>query len=199
MTRPSSPGSPRERIVTAALAIFAERGFAAASIQQIADAAGMSKQALLHHFPAKVQLRDGVYELLAERLRATFPAIAGALVSRSTERYREVVVATFAQVGAERAVARFLVFELLEDPDALRAWVLAETAPWMGLLRGVAQQWAPPPTTDDEDIDALVMSLVLTMFAHHALVPTADPALHDRIQSAALRVLLRGAFLAPLR
>lgn len=181
--------------MAAALATFAERGFAAASVQQVADAAGMSKQALMHHFPAKVQLRDGVYELLAERLRATFPGIAGALVSRSTERYRDVVTDVFARIGAERTVARFLTFELLEDPDTLRAWVQAETAPWIGLLRGVAEQW--PPADGAEDIDALVFSLVLTMFAHSALVPTADPALHGRVEAAALRVVLRGANLNP--
>lgn len=193
MSRPPSIAAPRDRIVAAALEVFAERGFAAASVQQVADAAGMSKQALMHHFPAKVQLRDGVYERLAERLRATFPHLAGGLVSRSTERYREVVTEVYAAVCAERTVARFLTFELLEDPDTLRTWVLAETAPWIGLLRGVARQWPPEPGAEDEDVDALVMSLVVTMFAHSALVPTGDPALHGPVHAATLRVLLRGA------
>jgi len=47
-----------EGIVDRAAALFARRGFAKTSVQEIADAVGLSKAGLLHHFPSK----DALYE-----------------------------------------------------------------------------------------------------------------------------------------
>ncbi|RBY95133.1 TetR/AcrR family transcriptional regulator [Blastococcus sp. TF02-8] len=49
-----------EGILDRAAALFARRGFAKTSIQDVADAVGLSKAGLLHHFPTKDALRDGV-------------------------------------------------------------------------------------------------------------------------------------------
>ena len=43
----------RERILDAALRVFAERGYDGASVTQICDQAGVSKGALYHHYPTK--------------------------------------------------------------------------------------------------------------------------------------------------
>ena len=86
MARKKPVGTPRERILEAALHAFAANGAGASSIQDVADEAGMSKQALLHHFKTKELLRAGVYELLAQRLNAQLPAAAAELVSRSFDR-----------------------------------------------------------------------------------------------------------------
>ena len=48
--------SGRERIVQVARALFMERGFTDVSMQQIADAAGLRKASIYHHFPSKVEL-----------------------------------------------------------------------------------------------------------------------------------------------
>lgn len=63
----------KARILEAAGWLFAQKGFDAASIQQIADAAGVSKATIFHHFPSKRELYIAVvreacrdsYELLA--------------------------------------------------------------------------------------------------------------------------------------
>jgi AcrR family transcriptional regulator len=49
-----------EGILDRAAALFARRGFAKTSVQDIADAVGLSKAGLLHHFPTKDALRDAV-------------------------------------------------------------------------------------------------------------------------------------------
>jgi len=49
-----------ERIVDRAAALFARRGFEQTSVQAIADAVGLSKAGLLHHFPSKDALREAV-------------------------------------------------------------------------------------------------------------------------------------------
>jgi len=49
-----------EGIVDRAAALFARRGFAKTSVQEIADAVGLSKAGLLHHFPSKESLWEAV-------------------------------------------------------------------------------------------------------------------------------------------
>jgi AcrR family transcriptional regulator len=47
-------------ILDAAAGLFARRGFAKTSVQDIADAVGLSKAGLLHHFPTKEALHAAV-------------------------------------------------------------------------------------------------------------------------------------------
>jgi AcrR family transcriptional regulator len=49
-----------DSILDRAAALFARRGFAKTSVQEIADAVGLSKAGLLHHFPSKEALRRAV-------------------------------------------------------------------------------------------------------------------------------------------
>jgi hypothetical protein len=118
--------------------------------------------------------------------------VAGELVSRSTDRYRGVVADVFGRLCANPEIARFVVFELLEDPAHLVAWVRAETAPWVGLLRGVAEQW-PSDGGATEDVEAVAVSMAVSMLAHSALVPRTDVDLRPRVERAALDLLLRGS------
>ena len=49
-----------EGILDQAAALFARRGFAKTSVQDVADAVGLSKAGLLHHFPSKDALHAAV-------------------------------------------------------------------------------------------------------------------------------------------
>ena len=49
-----------EGILDRAAALFARRGFAKTSLQDVADAVGLSKAGLLHHFPGKEALHQAV-------------------------------------------------------------------------------------------------------------------------------------------
>jgi len=62
--RPSSrlPGGARERVVTAAEAIFSRVGFDGASMRDISAAAGIQKATLYHHFASKDELLWAVWE-----------------------------------------------------------------------------------------------------------------------------------------
>ncbi len=195
MPRPSRRAvrQPRERILTAALAAFSARGVEASSIQEVADAAGMSKQALLHHFRTKERLRAGVYELLTQRLRAQLPAAATELVSRSHDRYRALIEVALQRFVENDDLARFVVFELLEKPEAVRAWLSAEAAPWLGLVRGVVEQsGAKSPSFDPE---AHVTVLGILMLAQSALAPKGDRRWNKRVQQAAIRIMALGSML----
>ena len=62
----------REQIVHAALTVFALKGFSAASMDDIALAAGCSKGGLYHHFATKTSVLGGVVERLI-RVGALLP------------------------------------------------------------------------------------------------------------------------------
>jgi AcrR family transcriptional regulator len=49
-----------EGILDRAAALFAQRGFEHTSVQAVADAVGLSKAGLLHHYPSKEALREAV-------------------------------------------------------------------------------------------------------------------------------------------
>jgi AcrR family transcriptional regulator len=54
--RKAEPQSPRDRILEAAARLICEKGYDAASIQDIADATGLTKAGLYHHIRSKESL-----------------------------------------------------------------------------------------------------------------------------------------------
>ncbi len=66
--------SVKDAVRTAAVELFARDGFANTSVQQIVDAAGVTKGAMYHYFRSKDDLLFGIYEhlltLQGERLAA---------------------------------------------------------------------------------------------------------------------------------
>src|SRR3978361_1990510 len=65
--------SPRARILDAAITGFRGQGFRRSSIEQAAEAAGLTRQALYHHFKSK----EALFRAVIERVYET--ALAGAL------------------------------------------------------------------------------------------------------------------------
>ncbi len=55
-------------LITEARKLFASRGFAGTSIEDIASAAGVTRGALYHHFPSKEALFEAVFDAEQERL-----------------------------------------------------------------------------------------------------------------------------------
>ncbi len=68
-------GSSRERVRRAAARLFAERGFARASMRELARAAEMSLAGLYHHFPGKNELLFEIQRDAYERLLAPLKEI----------------------------------------------------------------------------------------------------------------------------
>ena len=73
---------PRDRILDAAMAVFRRHGFRRSSIEQAAEAAGLTRQALYHHFKSKEALFRAVIERLHETALAA--EIAAAIAAEKT-------------------------------------------------------------------------------------------------------------------
>jgi TetR/AcrR family acrAB operon transcriptional repressor len=95
----------RTRILDAAMLVFRRHGFRRSSIEQAAEAAGLTRQALYHHFKSKEDLFRAVIELVHENALASGIAAANAaekaggsladiLVALITERLR-LAIASF--------------------------------------------------------------------------------------------------------
>jgi len=70
---------PRDRILDAAMLVFRRHGFRRSSIEQTAEAAGLTRQALYHHFESKEALFRAVIEHVHESaLAAETAAVAAA-------------------------------------------------------------------------------------------------------------------------
>jgi AcrR family transcriptional regulator len=68
--KPNGPGTRKalveSQIIAAATELFAERGFAGTSLQDIAEAAGLTRPALYHYFSSKEDLLSRLVSSLAE-------------------------------------------------------------------------------------------------------------------------------------
>jgi AcrR family transcriptional regulator len=64
----------RAKLLNSALELFATRGYAATSVDAIADAAGVSAGLLYHHFNSKAAVLNAIFEQSLTDVQATFSA-----------------------------------------------------------------------------------------------------------------------------
>ncbi|MFN8643518.1 MAG: TetR family transcriptional regulator [Candidatus Binatia bacterium] len=108
--------SARDKILHAAEALFARRGYAAVGMSEIAEAVGLSKSSLFHHFPTKAQL----YAATVDRILRTMEATSTAALAKGgtpVERLDRWVDATVDLLGAHPASARLLLRSMFEDDE----------------------------------------------------------------------------------
>jgi AcrR family transcriptional regulator len=73
----------RGRLITTARRLFAERGFAATSTEEILSEAAVSRGALYHHFPSKTDLFQATFEQVEDEL--TERVLQGASIGGETD------------------------------------------------------------------------------------------------------------------
>jgi AcrR family transcriptional regulator len=133
-------GDRRSAILETATLLFAERGFGAVSVQEIADAAATHKTTVLYHFPSKEALQEAVLDEAFGRIAEVMGEFLAGEASRERIAYMlDQIHAFFAE---HIALARLLQRELLEpsgDEAHLRRFVEKIYVPAMASLeRAVA-------------------------------------------------------------
>ena len=66
---PDAPGeeTTKERILSVAIDLFAQKGFDAVSLREIAEAAGIRKATLYYYFTSKDQMLENIFEYMMGR------------------------------------------------------------------------------------------------------------------------------------
>jgi AcrR family transcriptional regulator len=110
----SAPGAARDRIVAAALDLFAEHGVGGTSLQMIADAIGVTKAAVYHQFPSKQEI---VVAAAETELALVEAIVVAAEAETSPDKGREVLVSRIIDLAVAR---RRMESTLLGDPVIIR-------------------------------------------------------------------------------
>lgn len=106
----------RERIEQAAMTLFLERGFDATTIEEITEAADVSKRSFFDYFPSKEEVVFAWQDSFADRLMAAIAARpAGESPIKAVE---EALIVTVTNSADERALA---LGELIHCTPALKA------------------------------------------------------------------------------
>lgn len=166
--------SVREQVIAEATRLFAASGFDATPLQDIADAVGITKQAVLHHFPSKEHVRRGVLDSILTHWRDELPRLLLAATA-SDERFDSVFDEVYRFFAKSPERARFIVREALDRPAQARE-MLRAIAPILRGIAGYIRAGSAERGDDDLDPDAYVLH-VMQMVIGAAAVAEATTAM----------------------
>jgi AcrR family transcriptional regulator len=123
VTRETSKARTRQRLLDEAERLFKERGYAATSLEQIADAADVTKGAIYGHFSSKEDLLLSAFEAAPTPDFGTeLSDLSRPLGDRLAELGRAMAAETATSDKAGLAVGLEFIAALLRSPEALRRY-----------------------------------------------------------------------------
>jgi AcrR family transcriptional regulator len=150
-------------IVAAALEVFADKGFGAARLEEVARLAGVAKGTVFVYFPTKQDL---------------FRAVAKTVVSANFDRFTDAadrplselvpeLLAQAARLEESRAPAlvRLLIAESRSFPDIAQVWHDEVVAKMVGLLAGAIERAQAADEVRAGDARLYVFSIIGPMLA----------------------------------
>ena len=189
-------------IVAAALAVFAEKGFAAARLEDIAARAGVSKAALYLYFETKTDLfRAVVVDVVApniERIRPMAEAYDGRFADALP-----LVLANFARAAETSplgGVIKMVVGESRNFPDLARVWHDAIASQALGLVTAMIEraQARGEVRPGDPRLQAvsLIGPMVMGLLWREVFVPVGAAPIHlADLAAQHARTVIRGMLL----
>jgi TetR/AcrR family transcriptional regulator len=153
--RTSAYDEQREAILAHAAQLFAERGYPATSMNQVAEAAGLSKATLYHYYRDKNTLLVNIVEGHVSRLEALVDEVADQSLAPE-QRVRELIRRFVEEYSGAQHAHRVLTEDVrfLEDADRERV-VVKE--------RRLVEAFAQAITQMRPELDAASLSKPLTM------------------------------------
>lgn len=194
LTRAEKKAATRAGLLEAAAEVFSQRGFQAASVDQVAEAAGFTKGAVYAHFDSKEDLFLAMLdERFAERLAALREVLAdehdpGEQAREAGEGFMDYIDADprwtplFFEFWAHAVRHPDVAAQLVPRYRALRSAVA-------DLLERRADELGKDPKLPAEDLAAMTFAMANGMALEHMLEPDAVPAgLYGRM----LEIFFRG-------
>jgi TetR/AcrR family transcriptional regulator len=167
----------RSGVVTAATRLFAAHGFDGTALQDIADAVGVTKPAVLHHFPSKEHVRQGVLDAILSHWKETLPRLLLAATAGG-DRFDAVLGELHRFFSADPDRARVVAREMLDRPAQLRKLLRGSVQPWLGAvaayIRAGKERGLHYPDVDEE---AYVIHILVLVIMATASAPVTLSAL----------------------
>jgi TetR/AcrR family transcriptional regulator len=178
MRTPRAAGTAdvRSQVIVHATRLIAARGFDGTSLQDIADAVGVTKPAVLHHFPSKEHIRTAVLDGVLTHWREALPRLLVA-ASAGEGRFDAIFGELQRFFGERPESARLLVREGLDRPEETRKMLTGTVRPWLSAIAGYVQAGAESgrhaPDLDAEAYVILALQIVVFTSAMGGVVSTA--------------------------
>lgn len=158
----------RGAIVREATRLFAAQGFEGTALQEIADAVGVTKPAVLHHFPSKEHVRGAVLDEILEHWQATLPRLLLA-ASAARGRFDAVFGELYRFFSTDAYRARVILRECLDRPEEARRLLVGPVRPWLdavaGYVRAGKEAGRHHPDLDPDAYVLHVLSMVIAITA----------------------------------
>lgn len=179
----------RHRLLAETTRLFVERGFDGTSMQQIADACGVTKAALYYHYAGKAELLRDIVAGYLDEVAAVVEA-GRAAASDAPGRLRAIVSGLFALDADARAVMRLAMHDLRHLTDADRTAFAADyRARFLAPLGGVISGGMDAGTFVRRDPDTVVWLLLGMLYPFFTPGRGRD---EDAVVADLLDVLLNG-------
>jgi AcrR family transcriptional regulator len=142
----------RRALMDVARDLFAERGYAEVSTEQIVQRAGVTRGALYHHFRGKKDLFHAVFERLEQEVAEKIAA-AG-LAASDPWRQQQLAIRAFLDVCLEPAVQRIA---LVDAPSVLglESWREIEATYGLALVRAGLQSVMDAGLIEEQPVEPL--------------------------------------------
>lgn len=179
-----------ERLLKAGAELFASEGFAAASLDAVAAAAGVTKGSLYHHFSGKADLFEAVFERTAAELSERVAAAAAR--KRDAWQVAYAGVRAFLDESQQAAVQRIM---LVDGPSVL-GWDRVreiEAEYGLALIKTVIGRLIEEEQVEPRDLDVLAHLLFGALTEGALLIARSpDAAAERRRVERELRALIDG-------
>lgn len=163
---------PRAPIVREAVRLTGARGFGAISIAEVAEAAGMSKQALMHHFRTKEALKEAVLAHLLAYANACLVSLMGELGPDSSGRLEQVLDFIQASFDREPAAAAVTLRFLLDGDEEAVSAIRDGVQPWLRFMTDeLHREQLSGRVRKDLDVEAAVAQVGMLVLTNFALLP----------------------------
>ena len=173
----------RPRIVREATRLISERGFDGTTLQDIAAAVGVTKPAVLHHFPSKEHVQKAVLEEIVLHWEGTLPRLLLAATAGES-RFESVIGAVYRFFAEDPCRTRVVLRHALDRPQEARALLGDKVRLWVSAvasyIRSGREKGLHPKDVDEDAYVLLVLQLIIVAAASFDTMKEALPEGHTR-------------------
>ena len=174
----------RAATIAAATRLFAAQGFEGTALQDIADAVGVSKPAVLHHFPSKEHVRQAVLDAILAHWNEALPRLLLAATA-SHDRFDAVFGETHRFFADDPDRARLIVRETLDRPAEMRKVLRGPVRQWLAAIAGYVRAGKENGRHyADVDPEAYVIHILLLVITATASAAVTSAILDDPTSAA---------------